>query len=236
MHLDLGDHLQRTIAADCLERPEEDVTVRLLRPGDQVLDIGANIGYHALRWAQHVGPDGMIFAFEPVPPNYEALLTNLALNPGLAVEPHQLALGDGAATLALSSDRPGITSGSYSAKNTNAGGFEVRQQTLDEWAADRDLSRLRLVKLDVEGWEAKVLEGATTTIRHHRPHLMLEWNPGHNETDDLAEHIRRLTSEDGYEAFLIDRSRISGKGLLVPPPSSTSDWPKLCNLLLVPGG
>ncbi len=235
MQLDLGDHMQRTIAADCFERPEEDVTVPLLRPGDQVLDIGANIGYHALRWAQHVGPDGMVLAFEPAPPNYEALQANVALNPGLPVEVHRLALGDRSGILALSSDRPGITSGSYSAKNTNTGGFEVAQQTLDDWAANRDLSRLRLVKLDVEGWEAKVLDGGAATIRERRPHMMLEWNPGHDETDDLADRISRLETEEGYQAFLIDRSRITGKGTLVPPPPSTAEWPKLVNLLLVPG-
>ncbi len=234
MRLDLGDHMQRTMAADCLERAEEDVTVPLLRPGDQVLDIGANIGYHALRWAQHVGPHGMVFAFEPAPPNFEALQANLALNPRLPVEAHQLALGDRSGSLALSSDRPGITSGSYSAKNTNAGGFDVRQQTLDDWAAGRDLSRLRLVKLDVEGWEAKVLDGAAATIRERRPYLMLEWNPGHDETAALADRLDHLRSEGGYDGFLIDRSRISGKGMLVAPPPTTAAWPKLVNLLLVP--
>jgi FkbM family methyltransferase len=234
MQLDLGDHMQRTIAADCLERPEEDVTVALLKPGDQVLDIGANIGYHALRWARHVGQDGAVFAFEPAPPNYAALLTNLALNPELPVQPQQIALGDRAGSLSLSSDRPGITSGSYSAKNSNAGGFDVPQLTLDEWAVDRDLSRLRLVKLDVEGWEAKVLDGASRTIADLRPTLMLEWNPGHDETIELATRIRQLTGDLGYTAFLIDRSRIAGKGMLVAPPKATQEWPNLCNVLLVP--
>jgi len=234
MRLDLGDHLQRAMAADCCERAEEDVTVPLLRPGDQVIDIGANIGYHALRWAQHLGPDGVVFAFEPAPPNYEALLANLALNPSLPVEAHRLALGDRAGSLALSSDRPGITSGSYSAKNTNSGGFEVRQQTLDDWAEDRDLARLRLVKLDVEGWEAMVLDGAAATIRERRPHLMLEWNPGHDETAALADRLEQLTTAGRYEAFLIDRTRITGKGRLVPPPPTTAAWPGLVNLLLVP--
>lgn len=234
MKLDLGDHLQRAIAADCLERPEEDVTAPLLRPGDQVLDIGANIGYHALRWARHVGPAGRVFAFEPAPPNYAALLANLALNPTLPVEAHQIALGDQSGNLALSSDRPGLTSGSYSAKNSNEGGFDVLQQTLDEWATDRDLTRLRLVKLDVEGWEAKVLDGARATIQELRPYLMLEWNPGHDETVELEERLHRLRAEGGYDTFLIDRSRFAGKGVLVPPPRTTLEWPSLCNLLLVP--
>jgi len=234
MELDLGDFLQRAIAADCFERPEEDVTVRLLRPGDQVLDIGANIGYHALRWAQHVGPGGLVFAVEPAPPNHQALIANLALNPGLDIEVHQVAFGDRSGDLTLSSDRPGVTSGSYSAVNPGSGGVVVRQQTVDEWAGDRDLSRLRLVKLDVEGWESLVLDGATQTIAKLRPHLMLEWNLGHNATDELAGRIGRLITDLDYEGFLIDRSRIAGKGMLVPVPPATSDWPDLCNLLLVP--
>ncbi len=234
MQLDLGDHLQRAIAADCAERPEEDVTIPLLRPGDQVLDIGANIGYHALRWAQHVGPGGKVYAFEPAPPNHAALMANVDLNPGLPVEVHQVALGDRSGHLTLASDRPGLTSGSYSAKNSNAGGFDVAQHTLDDWAADRDLSRLRLVKLDVEGWEAKVLDGGAATIGELRPHLMLEWNPGHDETVELEDRLGHLRSDGGYDAFLIDRSRLAGKGILVPPPSTTRDWPNLCNVLLVP--
>jgi len=169
-----------------------------------------------------------------VPPNHRALIANLALNPGLEIDVHQVAFGDRAGSLTLSSDRPGVTSGSYSAVNPGSGGFVVRQQTVDEWAVDRDLSRLRLVKLDVEGWEALVLDGASQTILTLRPHLMLEWNHGHNATDELAGRIRQLITDLGYEGFLIDRSRIAGKGVLVPVPPLTSDWPDLCNLLLVP--
>ena len=67
-----------------------------VEPGDVCIDVGANVGAHVLLLAKLVAPTGRIYAFEPGPPIFERLKTNLALNPGLSgvVTPERLGISD----------------------------------------------------------------------------------------------------------------------------------------------
>ncbi len=103
-------------------------------------------------------------------------------------------------------------------------------------AVGQDLARLRLIKVDVEGWEAKVLDGASRTISERRPFVMIEWNSGHGETGELARCLDHLTGVLDYQALRIGRSAIAGRGTLTPLPLDRATWPSLCNLLLSPNG
>jgi FkbM family methyltransferase len=234
MQLDLGDHLQRAMAADCHEPQEDDVIKALLAPGDLIIDVGANIGYNTLKWGREVLPDGRVLAFEPVPPNFAALQKNLELNSTLDVAAHHLALGNVEGSIRLSSDRPGATSGSYSVTNTNAGSFEVPQQRLDDWIGDRELTGLKLIKIDVEGSEPDVLMGARAVITKYKPYLLVEWNRGHLRGQELEHLVRALSTHDGYRWSIVQPSRWIRRGLTVPLSNDPSQWPKLCNFLGTP--
>lgn len=237
MDLDLDDHLQRAIVAHAFELGVSDVTHTILRSGDIVVDVGANVGFHALHWAKRVGSSGRVLAFEPVPPNMTALRRNHALNPSLKVEPYELALGQEQGEVELNHERFGQTSGGYSFAHANGSGYSVQQEALDHflYASRRPVGSLRLIKIDVEGYEFRVLSGALETIRHHRPYIVIEWRLDFG--DRASEGLRSVVLDDlvgqlGYSVMRIEAPR--GEGLLTELPREVERWPHSCDLLLSP--
>ena len=152
----------------------------LLRPGDTVLDIGANIGAHAIPFAAAVGPTGRVHAFEPQPLLHGLLCANAALNDATAIRPHRLAVGESAGELALPEvdwTQPNLASALSlaDASPAPAGAEEtVPVVRIDEMLSG--LKGLRLVKADVEGMELAALRGAEALIRQHRPLVYVEIN------------------------------------------------------------
>lgn len=152
----------------------------LTDPGGVALDIGANIGLSAIVLAALL-PAGRVLAAEPSPRTVRALRETLALN-GLtgrvAVEATAIAATPG--EVAFNAD-PDHSAGS---KIVNEGTMDraalapvtVPVTTLDALVAAHALPRVDLVKVDVEGFEGDVLDGAAATIARHRPAFILEFN------------------------------------------------------------
>jgi FkbM family methyltransferase len=154
---------------------------RLVPPGGVVIDVGANIGQYTLIAAQLAGPSGRVFAFEPDPVNAAALQRSVARN-GFhdRVELLRLAVAasGGQAAFEVAPDR----TRSRLRPNTVGNGdsdnvVSVRKVALDDFADERGLNRLDLLKIDVEGADLDVLRGAERLIRHLRPMLMVECEP-----------------------------------------------------------
>lgn len=167
----------------------------LLRPGDTVVDAGANVGTHTVPFAQAVGPAGRVHAFEPQGQVAEVLAANLALNGLDQVTVHQAALGavDGRIVVPHLDVGRELNLGGVSLGAFGPGdGDEVPVQTID----DLNLPECRLIKIDVEGMEADVLAGATATLRRCRPILYVE--------NDRLPQIRPLLTalaEQGYRSW-----------------------------------
>jgi FkbM family methyltransferase len=124
-----------------------------LRPGDTVVDVGANVGTLTLTAAALVGPAGAVFSIEAHPRTFEFLRANLALNPFTNVTPIQAAAGEEAGVLRF-------TDGRLDDQNhvsTGAGALEVPVKRLDDLVF---AATVRLLKIDVEGFELFVLRGA----------------------------------------------------------------------------
>ena len=136
---------------------------RRLPPDAVVVDGGAHIGVLTMLLAA-LCPGGRVYAFEPVPENHAHLQRNLAANGIDNVTVEQIALygSDGELTLIFDEAYPG---GSH----VGDGKCRVPSARLDTWARSRNLDRLDLVKLDVEGAEPAVLDGAEETLRRLRP-------------------------------------------------------------------
>lgn len=142
-----------------------------LREGGLVLDVGANFGAHTLAFADAVGPSGLVFAFEPQRALYHMLCGSVVLCDLRNVEPQQIALGR----------TPGhvyVPPMDYAGLN-NFGGIELGQRTEGDPVRRIPLDSLGLkradfVKIDVEGMELEVLEGARETIARCRPVLSVE--------------------------------------------------------------
>jgi FkbM family methyltransferase len=147
----------------------------LIREGDVVFDVGTNIGDVCMHAAAQVGPQGRVFAFEPDPVSFRKLTDNLSLNRFSNVFAANLGLGDAAATLTMRVNCPTNRGGNRIAHGTPVGEhFSVVVETLDRFVAQRDLGRVDVVKIDVEGFELAVLRGAREVIDRFRPRLFIE--------------------------------------------------------------
>jgi FkbM family methyltransferase len=166
------------------ERSTARALTKLVTPSSLVLDIGANIGAHTLRLAKLVGPHGHVFAFEPTDFAFRKLQRNLSLNPDLAfgVKPfHCFLAGKGEADVpdAIYSSWPLVGGAELHAKHLGrAMQTEAAQaRSLDSVLAEYAQSSVKLVKLDVDGYECQVLAGATQMLREDRPIFVMELAP-----------------------------------------------------------
>lgn len=165
---------------------ESAILCSLLSPGEQVLDIGANIGWHTVQSALRVGPAGGVFAFEPDEENFNLLSANIDVNHLTWVHAKRTALGraSGLATLARSADNMGDhrVRPTDSDSDIVAGALPVTVMALDEYIDEQpqfDRELLRVVKIDVQGFEAEVLLGAARLLASlsKRTVVFLEFDP-----------------------------------------------------------
>jgi FkbM family methyltransferase len=152
----------------------------ILAPDSIALDIGANIGALsiAMSWAS---PHGLVYAFEASRSNYRHLCLNVGENTPGNVVPAHLALWDEATTLEISYVPHVAGCSFHSPSGVREGATElVAARPLDEWVEEAGLTPdrpIRLIKLDVEGAESRVLRGARGTLEAHQPQLLIEFNP-----------------------------------------------------------
>lgn len=138
-----------------------------VRPGDTVLDVGAHVGYYSLLASMLAGDGGQVWAFEPNPQNHRFLLEHARVNGRGNVRVEQAAVSD-----ANGSARFDFGTGSGTGHLAEGGALEVRTVRLDDFCRERNL-RPSAIKIDVEGAEGAVLEGARETIAAARPVVFL---------------------------------------------------------------
>lgn len=145
---------------------ERSLFSQLVRPGMVFVDVGANIGYYALMFASLLRGEGEILCLEPDPTNLLELKANVAENKlerMISVLP--IAAGDEDGTMRF---EPGLN-----AHATPTGTMEVIVKKLDSLAP----AKVDFIKIDVEGYEGAVLDGARETIERFRPTIFLELHP-----------------------------------------------------------
>lgn len=152
-----------------------DVLRSVLRPDDVAFDIGANIGWYTVNLALLL-PKGRCHAFEPMPPTFERLTRNCALNGlGENIEFNQIALGDQEGSVTLHSfDSLGHGHNSLSTRGrTDYTTWDVAITTLNEYVDRNAIKRVDLVKMDVEGAEMGVLAGADRLFSLESPPIWI---------------------------------------------------------------
>lgn len=161
---------------------------QFVRPGQLVVEAGANIGAHTVWLAQAVGRRGTVVAFEPQRIVYQNLCANLALNSLTNVYCFQTAVGQSTSQIVV----PPLD---Y-AQDNNFGGLGLGSYQQGERVAVRTIDSLKLpqchfLKVDVEGMEKEVLAGAVQTIATHSPVLYVE-NDRQEQSEELIQFIKNL--------------------------------------------
>jgi FkbM family methyltransferase len=172
---------------------ETDLFRQLIRPGDLVLDVGANLGAHTIFFARTVGRGGRVHAFEPQRMTFQTLCGNVALNSLTNVWCHHAAVADAPGDILVPElDSEAANNFGGLGLGRHNGGDRVPVLTLDSL----NLPQCRLIKIDVEGMELPVLKGAQETIRRFKPVLYVE-NDRKQHSDALLGFIDGL----GYEMY-----------------------------------
>jgi FkbM family methyltransferase len=150
---------------------------KLVRPGMVVYDVGANVGFYTVGAARLTGPSGRVLAFEPVLRNFVQLQRNAHLNGFDHVAAWNIALADSDGT-ALFNNSPNPTWGRLASVDgegtANNEKTTVTVARLDSIVEREALPLPDLIKIDVEGAEAAVLDGATGVLSKARPILLIE--------------------------------------------------------------
>lgn len=170
-----------------------------IRQDDTVLDVGGNIGCHAMEFGRMVGPRGHVTTFEPDPKVFSRLQCNLALNNMPWIEARCQALADRCGTQSF-------VRAHYQGQGFLASGratdLQVETVTLDDFCRNLDVNRLRFVKIDVEGGEERVLKGGMVIFETRRPVLMMEFNVKALErSGSSVERVKKILNELGYKIF-----------------------------------
>ena len=231
--LDLrDDFVSRGALVDSYETIESAFISALLRPGDVLLDIGANIGWFTLLASTLVGESGRVHAFEPRRPTVDYLRRSVAMN-GLQsmVTVHEFELADREGEFRLAWKKNSRNPGHSYLVDREMDGLEtipIQLRTLDSLRLDK----VDFVKLDVEGAEPKVLAGGRNTFETHRPIVLSELYPEQLRTVtgiSPREYITKFRSMD-YQAFMVDQHRASEAVDDFPSDFAT----ELTNIALIP--
>jgi len=178
------------------EEPEFALLKEWLSPGDVAIDVGANVGCFTRRMAEVVGPRGSVFAFEPMQESFRLLAANVG--DCANVMPLRLAASDRGRDVYM--DLPRFQSGLanyYQASISEQGTHRVRTIPLDIL----DVDRVALIKIDAEGHELSVLQGAQRLIERCHPRLIVE---GSETTEawlrERGYQIKRLEGSPNFVA------------------------------------
>lgn len=152
-----------------------------VKQGDNVLDIGAHIGLFSTAAAQLVNPSGKVFAFEPAAGTNELLKQTISINNFQnVIEPHDEAMGasSGKTTFYVSAIKGDNSNSMVSYKeDRELYAKEVNMYSIDDFVAEKKLSSLAFIKIDVEGAEYDALTGAGNTLKNLRPACIVAIHP-----------------------------------------------------------
>jgi|SaaInlV_150m_DNA_4_1039716.scaffolds.fasta_scaffold00218_4 FkbM family methyltransferase len=139
-----------------------------------IIDIGANFGFHSVMFSKLI--NGKVFSFEPQQQNYQLLLNNIKHNDIQNIVAYNHACGDSDTTVSLPIIPHNITEWNMGDFTPNIMLGRCKSNTVRSVILDNfDLPKIDFIKIDVQGWEKKVLSGLVQTLRKDKPILIVEF-------------------------------------------------------------
>jgi len=184
---------------------------RNVKDGDVIMDIGANIGAHTLTMGESVGPSGKAYAIEATEYAFNKLQKNVQLNPNITaqIQPCHCVLEG----TEITQDDSALIHSSWPFESSDdrhpshqgvlKSLGDAQHTTLDELVATEGITRLDLVKIDVDGHEWDVLSGGAQTFGNLRPVILMELAPDYNDAEHARgfQNIHRFLVDLGYQFY-----------------------------------
>lgn len=205
----LAGPLARLLNGPGYEARYDAALLKAIRPGDVVWDVGANVGHYTSLFAAHVGPSGRVIAFEPSPANFEVLRSRVGVLSNVRTLNYALGASEAIVKFVQGSDDLGATSRIVAVHNK---GVAIEVRSAQSLLATTDLQAPNVVKIDVEGHEAAVLEGFGKLLGN--PSLRVVGVEVHFELlqregrGDAPAAIERLLRHHGYAVVWTDLSHV----------------------------
>lgn len=201
--LDISDYMQWYVWAGL-----EDISWKLAKqyskPNASIFDIGANVGAFAVKLANNT-EDNTIYAFEPNPYVYKHFVKNLDNNKPASnsIIPNMLGVGHKKESLGFIWEKANSGGGKFT-KEKKQDKLEII--SLDHYVKEHKISNIDFVKIDVEGFEPFVVEGAVETIQNELPVVYIEVSPKWwNDKGYTTESVLEIFKKQNY-SFLLETS------------------------------
>ena len=175
-----GSFPPTNMVRDNYEKQTTELFERIVKPGMVVFDVGAHVGYYTLLAARQIGETGEVHAFEPEPSNYNLLTQNVEFNnyQNVVCVNKVVSKDTGSKELFLTS----LDNGRYSIYNhglPKKRSVLAQSISLDDYVSEKNLTKIDLIKVDVEGAETDVLNGAAKLLSNlNVGNVIIEFNPG----------------------------------------------------------
>ena len=186
MYLDISDlGLSRQLLLNGIrEELQTEIWRKMIKPGMVIVEVGTNLGYYALLGASIVGKEGKVYAIEPVPRNFEIFKKNIRVNnyEGI-IEPHCIAISDKCGVSKMAITKHFNFSNMFLEKENMSDWMlktlkkdfkkiiKVKTLTLDKFLENK--KDVDLIRMDVEGYEVKIIKGMKNTIQKSKKPLKL---------------------------------------------------------------
>ena len=209
--------------SDWPEHAELQFCRRNLRPGQRVIDVGANVGHFSLLLADVAGPENL-FCFEPMRTAWDRLVANFRINEWSTSHLGNVAVGRSCGTVNFPNpDRPDTTT-SISGPGSIGSTVPVSMINLDSTVSQHPPGAVGLLKIDVEGYEREVFLGAAQFLTRTRPNFIM--------FESLSQHldfeIAKILREADYSVFQLEEDqtitfdRLDAQNLFAAP--NESQW------------
>jgi FkbM family methyltransferase len=159
----LNRYFARVLHGSGYETGYDTAFQELLKEGDCVWDVGANVGYYTKMFAKRVGGLGRVFAFEPSPVNYSKLVDACRDLQNVELRPYGLGETDGEVNFQQGTDELGATSRVVDESTGGAGAVQIR--AADKLLSEGDAEMPNAIKIDVEGFESEVMKGLGAVLK-----------------------------------------------------------------------
>lgn len=204
LELDLSDWLHRLYYLGFVEQNTFKIIKNLLPVDGVFVDIGANIGIYSCIMANHVGAKGSVIAFEPMPENLEPLYNNIALNQLKNIEVNELALSNSEKSFNLYVPFAHQQKATGCTQVWNPGDW-VSVGSTDATTLDIAFQKQRLdfIKIDTQGHEFEILQGAKSTIERFQPLILCEvFEENRTKVFDLMKSWNYAIFKETRDGFL----------------------------------